>query len=967
MTELVLLLCGAVVKIAFKLWIRNDPFTDVLTNDLTDMIKDRVSGVLNQRKVLSRFTQMEEIVADQLLASLQAEFRNLDEGERNAAVIAATATLNQARLTSQILMATDLDSLSLERYIRDFKGTSTRDLSQDGVALYDRILAQCCAYIIELADKLPGFQTDAFGELLSRDRQILARLDDVLARLPTRSIENDPLNHIDVAYRRRLATVLDRLELFGLDFSTKWYALTIAYVNLTLTKAGANQGEGLQEQLTTRPRLLITGRAGSGKTTVLQWLAVRCARQDFRGRSRLLNDRTPFFLRLREYADSSLPTPEEFLDKLAPLLAAEGRDWPRQRLREAGAMVLIDGVDELPESKRPAVGAWLREMIELFPATRYIVTTRPGAANDSTFEELDFVVANLQPMTPIQVRQFVAQWHLAMLEWQTGEQERERVASFERSLLNRIEDDRFLRDLADTPLLAGLICALNLYLNAILPSRRGEIFEKALIMLDNRDQAREISAEMSIDLAASNHLLGDLALWMVRNGVAEAPLDSVRRIVGRSAASLPGGPYDEIALSRHLILRSGLLREPTEGKIDFVHKSFQEYLAAKALVAADNIGELVGNAHKDEWEQVVILSAGQGNTRQTSDLLQGLLEMPGSNKSVRRMRLLAVACIGEIRGAAPEVLAALGQVIPKLIPPRSIAEAETLSLAGERILPFLAKLRRSDASQNASMIRTAALIGGAKAMAVIAQVAIRQEFEEGEFTHAYIETGTIFGELMRAWEYFDPQAYANVVLVPSGLDAVTIQDMRLLRYVRQMPGITSLALEPSDRMIGIGLLDDMPDLRGLAIIGAEIPSLTGIVREWPAMREFTLLFVDGLRDISALTLLKNLEILQISYCEDLRDFSALVQLRSMYSLWLQGQADVDLSVLSGVSSLEDLTIAEGGTVDVRPLANNKDLSIYIFDDTEVVDFAGTTFLPKLRASGPGRTPASASCPATTWT
>ena len=211
MTELVLVLCGAVVKTVFKLWIRNDPIADSLTGDLTDMIKNRVSGALDQRKLRNRFTQMEEIVADQLLSMLKNEFRGLDEGEKNAAIIAVTETFNRAQLSGQVLVTEDLDPFFLERYVRRFRGASTRDLSEGGIGLYDRVLAQCCAYIIELADKLPGFQTDAFGELLSRDRQILGRLEDVLDRLPVASGDRNDQTRIDVAYRQRVATVLDRL------------------------------------------------------------------------------------------------------------------------------------------------------------------------------------------------------------------------------------------------------------------------------------------------------------------------------------------------------------------------------------------------------------------------------------------------------------------------------------------------------------------------------------------------------------------------------------------------------------------------------------------------------------------------------------------------------------------------------------------------------------------------------------
>jgi hypothetical protein len=952
MTELVLVLCGAVVKTVFKLWIRNDPLADALTGDLTDMIKSRVSGVLDQRKLRSRFTQMEEIVADQLLAMLKNEFRDLDEGERNAAIIAVTDTFNRAQLTGQVLVTEDLDPFFLERYVRRFRGTSTRDLSQDATGLYDRVLAQCCAYIIELADKLPSFQTDAFGELLSRDRQILTRLEDVLERLPVISADMSNQNRIDIAYRQRIATVLDRLELFGLDFSSRWYPLSIAYVNLSLANVSASAAEMFQDQFTARPRLVIKGRAGSGKTTVLQWLAVRAARQDFNGRLETLNGFTPFFSRLREYAGDDLPAPEAFLDKIAPLLAPEGRNWPRQQLITGKAFVLVDGVDELPEKQRPAVASWLREMIELFPSARYVITTRPGATDDDTFKELGFVLSNLQPMGPAQVRRFITQWHLAMLEWHVDELERERTAFFENSLLNRIEDDRFLRDLADTPLLAGLICALNLNLKAVLPNRRGEIFEKALIMFDQRDRARGVASDIAVDLAASNHLLGDLALWMVRNGVAEVPLEKVHQVIDRSTASLPNRLYDIAGLCRHLILRSGLLREPTAGNVDFIHKSFQEYLAAKAVMASDNVRELVRNANEDQWEQVLILSAGQGNESQTSDLLTGLLGQQMTGKALRKLRLLAVACKGEIRSARPDVLAALDQAIRKLVPPRSIAEAEMLSAAGESIIPFLAKLRRADVGQNAAIIRTAALVGGAKAMELIANIAERHEFDEGKGISIYIEPGNVYGELMRAWEYFNPSVYAETVLGRSGLEAVTVQDIRLIRYLHQVPFITSVTLEASDGVLDLSPLDSLPNLHNLTIYGSEIDTLTGVLRNWPSISALEITGCDELWDISALAMYSDrLQDLEIIYCPKLHDYSVLGQLSSLRTLWLQGQENLDLSVLSGLDSLLDLTITDVGVVDLRPLAD-KSMAITVFDDMEITDLTGIAFNPELHILHP---------------
>jgi hypothetical protein len=67
MSELVLVLGAAVVKAAVKLWTGGNPFGDELAGDLTDLIKGRVSGALDQRKVRRQFDQMEELIADQIL------------------------------------------------------------------------------------------------------------------------------------------------------------------------------------------------------------------------------------------------------------------------------------------------------------------------------------------------------------------------------------------------------------------------------------------------------------------------------------------------------------------------------------------------------------------------------------------------------------------------------------------------------------------------------------------------------------------------------------------------------------------------------------------------------------------------------------------------------------------------------------------------------------------------------------
>lgn len=952
MTELVLVLCGAVVKSAIKLWAGDNAFADNISADLTDLIRGQVSGALDQRKIRRQFENMEEIVARQILSTLDNEFRDLDEGERNAAIIAVSETISRAQLTDKVLFAGNLDPLYLENYVRRFTGNSTRDLSWGGTGLYDRVLAQCCAYIIEIADKLPRFQAGAFTELLQRDSQILARIEEVLDRLPAPSSDDSATDRVATAYRRRIVKEFDRLELFGLDFAAQWYSLSIAYINLKVSvdQASEDAGGTFERWLAECPRLLIDGRAGGGKTTILQWIAVRAARGDFEGAASRLNGYVPFFIRLREHtapqdgAGIALPAPEKFLDKVAPLLAPEAPSWPRAQLQSGRAFILVDGMDEVPEGQRPAVLSWLAELTELFPDVRYVVTTRPGAVEKDAFDELGFAWAALEPMDPVLVRTFVDQWHKAMREWQKDAESQQQLTVFRDELLKTLDSDRFLGKLADTPLLAGLICALNQHLAGQLPRRRGEIFEKALAMFYERDRKRRIQTTVALDLAATHHLLGDLALRLVRGGTAEIDTESARGALQRSSATLPNGPYDGPELYRHLLLRSGLLREPSSGYVDFVHRTFQEYLAAKALVESDGIAEIVKNAADDQWREVVILSAGQANIKQTTELLRGLLRLTWRGKQRYQRRMLAVACLDEIHGADPETLAAVDRAIPELVPPRSMDQAEALSHAGTRLIPHLARVKVfTKPNELEAVVRTAALIGGPSALDLLADIAQQNigfiNSDEGPGDH----------EFTRSWPYFEPTLYAERIMHGLEPQYLRVTDERLLPEIRRLPTVTDVSL--------YGFVGDGTDLSALdgaqleefGINSSELRSLSAI-RRWPRIRTLKLMYCGQLHDISQLSLLHNLESLIIVYCHSIKDYTPIAFLENLASVYLDEVTGLDLSPFADLQRLTDLEVAAAGTVNLAPLAH-KPLTITIYRDTEISGHGGPDFRPTIRRTG----------------
>jgi hypothetical protein len=896
-------LSAAVVKTAFGVWTGDNALAGNVSDELTDLIAGQVSDARDRQKVANRFASIAEIVGDRVAATLREEFRNVSAGEQDAAIFAVTQTLGRADLTdigtaSRAVFAAGLDAATLERSVRRLTGDATRDLSAAATDLYNVVLSQCCASIVEIADKLPRFQANAFATLLSRDAMILERIEEVLARLPMPSPEADGSDQVEVDYRRIIAKDFDRLQLFGLDFAAQWYPLSIAYVSLTMSArppadeeiadhAGLASGErSFEEWLRACPRLLIEGRAGGGKTTLLQWIAVRAALRDFAGPAADYSGYVPFFLRLRQYVGRPLPTPEEFLDSAAPVLRPEAGTWPSKQLRAGKAFVLVDGLDEVPEAQRPDVIAWLGQLVGAFPEARYVVTSRPGAIEPGGLAHEGFATADLEPMTPTLVRVFVDRWHAAMRGFHQDTAALERLADCQAELLRTLDNDRFVGELANTPLLAGLICALNHYLDGELPRRRGEIYEEALKMFHKRDRRRKIGLDLDLDLDATNHLLSDLALWMVHNArteVADEPAvtgaaydsmvtaDTAQAVLVRSALSLPSRPPAGADLYRHLLLRSGVLREPTAGHVDFVHRTFQEYLAAKALIRNDSVNELIRNAGDDQWREIVILASGLCATnKQANDLLRGLIKPSWRDRDRYRRRLLAVACLDEIRQADQAVLKQIEEAIPDLLPPRDMAQAEALSHAGGyRLIPHLANVTWS-AAYFPFVIRAAALAGGTEALRLLGRLADRERQRalplKGEVLLPTIP------EFMRAWSYFDQERYAEQVIAPLSLSAVEVTDPRCLKSLRNAPAVKHATIT--------GLRADTLDLSGLdglslstlKISDSDIKRLTGTIRNPPRIEQLTLDSCHLLTDIDAIIGLRNLSQLDILDCEQLSNF-----------------------------------------------------------------------------------------------
>jgi hypothetical protein len=677
--------------------------------------------------------------------------------------------------------------------------------------------------------------------------------------------------------------------------------------NLRSDRGDTQASTRVDEALAAWPRTLVRGEAGSGKTTLLQWLAVRSARRSFDGALASWNNTVPFFIQLRRYAGRDLPAPEAFLEHTARSIAAEMPDeWVHQQLAAGRALVLVDGLDELPEADRRKARGWLGDLTEAFPHARYIVTSRPPAISGGWLRDQTFAEAELQPMSLRDIEALIDHWHAAAREGADHEECTE-LDQLARRLKHTIQDNRPIRGLAANPLLCAMLCALNRDRRTQLPRDRVELYRIALeMLLERRDLEREVATSSGVDLSLPQKqlLLQDLAFWLLLNNRTDAERAEAIARIRRKLPSMPSVQAEAEVVFRQLLVRSGLLREPVEGRVDFVHRTFQEYLGAKEAAEEDHIGLLLRQARSDQWREVIILAAGLGNRTQREALIGGLLAAGQAHRRSRhRQHLLAVACLEAAPALSAKLRAEIQKALAELIPPRTMAEARAVASAGDLAVPLLAG-HQQNARTAAACVRALGLIGTEECLSAL---------------HGYASSNrvTVLRELLRAWPKFDVKDFARQVLADSPLERgrLVLDDPTLLPGIPSLNQLKELHCSFDSKLADLVSLDEVDTLVSLYVQGEAI-NLTPLSRH-RLLRSLSLESCHA-RDLSPLSDLTALQSLRLSGCSSVADVSPLRKLQQLRNLFLNPLESVeDLAPLAWLIRLEELAV--GGLEKIATL------------------------------------------------
>ncbi|NEQ52855.1 MAG: NACHT domain-containing protein, partial [Leptolyngbya sp. SIO3F4] len=367
-------------------------------------------------------------------------------------------------------------------------------------------------------------------------------------------------------------------------------------------------------------QMAVLAWGGYGKTTLLKHITFRYGTgQTPRNAPKLV----PVLLILRDYRDvlsaEDAPDLEELITQHHIPDLAEDEDlqppkgWAKTLLRKGRALVMFDGFDEVGTDQRPAVAKWLMAQMNRYSKSVFLVTSRPKAYREQTTGNRFSLSTSLwvRDFSAEQREQFVTRWYSCQERYANAGRNtrdvRKQATKSARNLLEQIEKQDALKDLAKNPLLLSMIVTFHRQsAGADLPKRKVELYrEICRLQLVDRPRARGVG--QLITQCEAQKTLQQIAFAMMQRHWERIPrgtlLKGLAQILKQQDETFKAQDFlEEVVQISELLVQQ-------EDDYEFAHLSFQEYLAA-VHVASNKKEQLLHKHFDDDWWKPTILLYG---------------------------------------------------------------------------------------------------------------------------------------------------------------------------------------------------------------------------------------------------------------------------------------------------------------------------------------------------------------------
>jgi len=359
-------------------------------------------------------------------------------------------------------------------------------------------------------------------------------------------------------------------------------------------------------------KLMVLGKPGAGKTTFLQYLAIQCNQGHFQSGS------VPIFIRLKNFAEDALDEGNfSLLNYINQEFSRSGvsEQDVETLLNHGKTLILLDGLDEVPEAASDEVIKQIRKIAEKYYKNQLIITCRI-AAQEYRFQ--GFTEVEIADFKPAQIENFAKKWFVAVAR-NSPESGLKKASLFLEQMA--LPEHQPIRELAATPVLLNLTC-LVFHAKADFPVKRSDLYKQGLdLLLIRWDESRGVRRDdiyRNLSLPHKLQLLSQLAAITFEQGDYFFEESRLQQLITDYLRTSPNAQTDSVALEQNSLavvksieIQHGLLVERARRIYSFSHLTFQEYFTARAIVTGTHLSlpQLAEHLTEKRWREVFLLTA----------------------------------------------------------------------------------------------------------------------------------------------------------------------------------------------------------------------------------------------------------------------------------------------------------------------------------------------------------------------
>jgi hypothetical protein len=402
-------------------------------------------------------------------------------------------------------------------------------------------------------------------------------------------------------------------------------------------------------------KLVLLGDPGSGKSTFVNYLAL-CLSGHYLDPAHGWLDRLtehgwahdvrlPVVITLRDFAQDMPPDAEcgeaHFLwDHIARQLekhaATASLPFVQHQMQAGQALILLDGLDEVPPDRRECMRDTLADFMRAHPDNRYLITCRILSYTHDAWHIPATHAETLASFDRDKVHHFVKAWYTASTA--VGNIDHELAETRIHDLTGAL-DHPHLHDMASNPMLLTVMALVHNHTGA-LPRESARLYDECVKLLMFR--WRPHNARALVDQLAVREDTIYRALWQVayqahdkqaeRKGTADISEADIVFLLRDSLGGMDQASEFCEYVEKHAGLLIGRGQDDSGARIfTFPHRTFQEYLAGCHISTGRFSREVLRLAQRgDMWREPLLLATGnlifnQQNITTPLDAINALL------------------------------------------------------------------------------------------------------------------------------------------------------------------------------------------------------------------------------------------------------------------------------------------------------------------------------------------------------